>query len=1047
MTRPCSESDLVHALVDGQLGEVEADLVRDHLAECAACQEELADALQLAAASEELIELAAPRAPALVSVPAPVMASATTTAAATTTATADATAAPPREVEVRSIDSARSRHRMRARRIGAAAGLALPAAAAATWVLLGLGIGGPAGEAPRAAVAIALPAERGMEARVAWAPAAGHRPYGVARGDSSGARAPLAVLAELERRGDLHGVGVLYLMAGDTRQAADYLERAAEAPPAPGGRAAADRANLAADRAALELGRGDPEAALTLADGALSDAPDHQAAGWNRALALRDLGLVRGAIEELGRVAARGEPGWSTEARARARALARDADERTALDERILAGGIDLVAGGPGFAIDDARRRPGMARLFLLDALRAAPTRERALALRPLAAALDGAGTPGRLVRAVDTTAAADFARRAPLARTYAAIRAGERPTGAARARYLDAIRRAGATDLLLGALVLLGPDGRTVAGDDLVEFVRVARATGDPWFDLLAAEQEALVRTARGDLFAAESILMGALERCGAAALPYRCMRLGSMLAEVYVDLHRLPEARRALTDAWRIARTEAIGANLDNLLSAFAGLHAVSDDALGSGLALTRAYAGEMTLRHPDSCEDRAWAHELAAMVLLNQVRFADASRELAAARPAGQPCAAHPATLQGAFVAAHLLREGGSDEEVAALRADLAGLRADPTTTPAHRALIDHTEGRLLIDRDPAAGQALLEASIRAADELPAWSAEGRKARAYSYNVLAFAAARRGDADRALALLAGESGLAAPTRCALGVAIDDRLRMAVVRGADGATAIHVDEQRRTPAIDPTTLVPPALVDRLAGCDAVDVLARPPLHGLPGLLPDRLAWRYRAARRHPLEAAPPLSARPLVVSDVEPPAGLGLPRLAPWPDDGGGARVSGPEATPARVLAAMRDATAIELHAHGLVNLGESDASFLALSPDPAGRYALSAAAVRGASLDGAPLVILAACRASRVAAVLHESWSLPAAFVFAGARAVIASAEPIPDADARAFFGDLRARIAGGEVAAAALRDARRAWLAAGRGAWVESVVVFE
>jgi CHAT domain-containing protein len=180
--------------------------------------------------------------------------------------------------------------------------------------------------------------------------------------------------------------------------------------------------------------------------------------------------------------------------------------------------------------------------------------------------------------------------------------------------------------------------------------------------------------------------------------------------------------------------------------------------------------------------------------------------------------------------------------------------------------------------------------------------------------------------------------------------------------------------------------------------------------------------------------------------VSDVEPPAALGLPRLAPWPDDGG-ERVSGPDATPARVLDAMRGATAVEVHAHGLVNLGQSEASFLALSPDAAGGYALSAGDVRAATLGGAPLVVLAACRASRGAAVLHEPWSLPAAFVYAGARAVIASADPIPDADARAFFGDLRARIAGGHGAAAALRDARRAWLTGGRGAWVRGLVVFE
>jgi hypothetical protein len=69
------------------------------------------------------------------------------------------------------------------------------------------------------------------------------------------------------------------------------------------------------------------------------------------------------------------------------------------------------------------------------------------------------------------------------------------------------------------------------------------------------------------------------------------------------------------------------------------------------------------------------------------------------------------------------------------------------------------------------------------------------------------------------------------------------------------------------------------------------------------------------------------------------------------------------------------------------------------------------------------------------------------LPAAFVYAGARAVIASASPIPDSEASAFFDDVRARIRTSAPAAIAVRDARVAWLAQHRGDWVRDVLVFE
>jgi CHAT domain-containing protein len=174
-----------------------------------------------------------------------------------------------------------------------------------------------------------------------------------------------------------------------------------------------------------------------------------------------------------------------------------------------------------------------------------------------------------------------------------------------------------------------------------------------------------------------------------------------------------------------------------------------------------------------------------------------------------------------------------------------------------------------------------------------------------------------------------------------------------------------------------------------------------------------------------------------------------LGLARLAPWHSaDVPDVAIEGPAATPAHVLAAVGDASFIEIHAHGVVNTAVSDAASIMLSPDPDGRFALTAAAIRQRPLRGLPIVILAACHAGATASYRHEPWGLPAAFIAAGARAVIASPEVIADRDAGPFFDALRARIERGASPARALRDQRLEWLAAHPdAAWLRSLMVFQ
>jgi hypothetical protein len=209
---------------------------------------------------------------------------------------------------------------------------------------------------------------------------------------------------------------------------------------------------------------------------------------------------------------------------------------------------------------------------------------------------------------------------------------------------------------------------------------------------------------------------------------------------------------------------------------------------------------------------------------------------------------------------------------------------------------------------------------------------------------------------------------------------------------------------------------------------------------------LPAEIAWSYRRGRGAPAPAAlaPP---RRLLVSDVQPPPHLALPPLSPWrpePPSPGLVHVSGAAATPARVLAELESASEVEVHAHGFVDLAVSDASMLVLSPEPGGRFALTAGDLRQHRLRGRPVVVLAACESAQVAPFLHEPWSLPTSLVAAGARAVIAVPTAIRDAQAGPFFAAVLERVRKGAAPAVALRDERRA-NASGR--WVDDVVVFE
>ena len=993
MTEHCAAlGDQLAPYVDGELDAADAEAFAMHLAGCASCRAGLHDALQLAALETR------------------------------------AASAPMREAKPR---AARDRVRRWSRRSKLAAAGSVMAVAAAVLLAVRFGDrGGPA--APDAPVVLATADVRSLEGRISYPAADRYRRYSVARAAGPAAAAdviPLTTLAALEHRGDLQGVAAAYLLLGEPSVATRYLDRAPAS------------ADVIADRALVRLAAGHPAEALVALEGVLETSPRHPQARWNRALALRDLGLPRMAVEAFAAVAELGEPGWTAEARDRGKAIADEADARKAAVDHVLAAGPRLAVAPDGISAELARRVPGTTRLYFYDAVRGAATADAVRALAPLARTLDAVAGGRTLADYVDRVAHADFTRRGALAARYARVVAGEALAPAAARELLAALRSAHQDDILIGAMILTSPDRRTVPAALLPELARLAEATGDPWFRLLAIEQRANALLSAGDFAAVELAVLPALAGCRTSRLDFRCMRLDHTLAGSYLFMLRLSDARRVIGEGTEQARRTGEWYFEQAFLPQLATLEMIEDDVSASTLPLARAHVGELVHRDP-RCANDVWGGGIIAMMLINRADLDGARAALE--RPgviAGCPSA--NATMVDVFVKAHVAR----DDQVPAVRAEIASVRTMPTTTPGELAALDQIEGQLLIERDRAAGISLLERAMATARKLPSNDVDARKAESYAHTILTLDAGRAGDWQRAWQRLGDGAGISIE-RCGLGVATEGLRSVTVVRDASGAFAGAYQMMQR-PKVDPAQLMPAALRDRLRGCDEIDVIARPPIEGTPALLPDDMVWSYRSGVTRSARATPPAAGPRLVISNAEPPAELNLPRLVPW-------RSSAPadvvlestRATPANALAALADAGFVEIHAHGMMNAAVSDASFITLSADPDGHYALTASEIRARALRGRPIVVLAACHAGATASYRHEPWGLPAAFIEAGARAVIASPDVIADADAGAFFDALRLRTDRGTSPARALHDVRVEWLASHpEAAWVRSLMVFQ
>ncbi|WP_224242450.1 CHAT domain-containing protein [Hyalangium gracile] len=964
---------------DGELNAEEAEGFRQHLLDCARCQAELGNLLQLKMMATRHVE----RQPA-------------------------ASAPPP-------VRRAFPRW-------------TLAAVAAACAVLIAVGVGLRTGT-PRTDPWLMNEPERRLEPRLSLAEADRHRPLAARAMGQEPSRTttlPLEALAQLEREGNPAGLAAALLARNDPRlveQALAYLEPLPSTP---------ENETL---RGAALLVKGVPEEALRHLQLALDQAPTHPQALWNRALALRDLDVPQAAATGFRELAQQGEPGWAEEARQRAEALTSAEQARTQRWQALLQAGKELAASGTPPSPTILAERSSTLRLYFYDAVRTRTSAERVRALLPLARELDQQAGGDVLARYVERIASHDFTHRAPLAQAYARLRQGTLPQEQVK-DLISQLLRSPEEDLLLGVLIYA-----KAVGDHLEAFEARAEASQDPWFRLLAAHERAKVQLARGQQGEARQTLERALSQCASTPIDYRCGFLRLEYAQLLTSQMRLGEAWEQATLAWRQARAANDRDKENVALGHLAQLARVRND-----FPLARAWFSELLERNRGNTQFELFAHQNLAHVALNELRFDQARAALDQALATGLPL-----TPVGAMALADISRQRPNAGDEAALRRALSELPA--TTTAGQRLLMKHALARFLIERDRAEGRARLEELLREVEsgDLLARDEDAQKARAYSFTSLILDAGKAGEYAAAAELFGREQGAPLPERCIAAATVDSERSLVLVRGAQGQLLGTYDGARRTRLPDNLTgLVPPEALAALQGCETVQAYARPPLQDRPGLLPPSVAWSYK------LRAGPapqPKSGRGvhLVVKDVaiSPERTRELGRLNTWKTDFGANEeqrlLTGAEATPSRVLTAMRDATDIDLVAHGVVP--STRFSYLVLAPEGASDE-LSSSHIQAQRLEGAPLVVLAACRAAQGAYILHEPSGLPAAFIHAGARAVIAATEEIPDLEAAEFLNAVRERIRQGHPPAVALRDERQKWLAASRGRqWLEAVLLYD
>jgi cellulose synthase operon protein C len=840
---------------------------------------------------------------------------------------------------------------------------------------------------------VAATSGRPLLARLSHPAADRHRAY---REGSpwTGSVAPL--LVALEQAGDRPGMVAAYLMTGSVQQAAAHASLLPVS------------ADAVSDRAAVELSSGRALTALTLLDGNLSTSPGHGRSLWNMAVARQQVGLTLAAAADYEAVARLREGGWAEEAQERARRLREIHAERLTRWQEVELAVQQLKASSrvPSPAL--VRRNPELWREQLYGALRGAEQAGKLEVLGSLATPLD---------RAID---AATLSR-------HLAVRRGRKD--------VDLVDRGLAPPVLL-RMNAGPPRPALVAAKDY------AAATGDVWLDLQTHGALALRLMYDGDAGEATERLEALVKRCEAAGFRRLCEVQRIRLAWVLGYRHLFPAAVEQAQLVLRNART------LGEVDLERAALSRLAESAAGEmKAALVRAYFDELQALAPGSCEARTAGIELLANLAVRQGDLEAARRELKEL----SRCP-HPLGLSGAGTLRALVAAGGTDEERALMERTLFSLRERGGLPDTQAVILTALQAR--ISANLAEEPAELRSLARTSTRLPAddW---GDTARLLTHAPLIDRAVARGEHRRALELSFAMHRATPPRdrRCWMALGLDGNSAGVVVRTPEGVSGAAIAPELMIGGGD--AWLSADLRDRLGRCAEVSVLASAAFYGLPALLPSSWAWAYADADAAARRLAPTVRTR-LVISDVPLSPELGLEPLAPWsPQRRPGEELihkHGDAATPAEILRVLASADEIAFHVHGRLDLAVSRVPYLVLAPEPAGQYALTAEMVRAQSLQRrAPVVLLAACEAGKKAANVRSRFSLPRAFLDAGARAVIAAPVAIPDAQAGAFFEEISAQLAAGASPAAAVQAVRRrqdSAVAGQRGrAWFEEVVVFQ
>ncbi|HEX2573670.1 MAG TPA: serine/threonine-protein kinase [Polyangia bacterium] len=880
---------------------------------------------------------------------------------------------------------------------------------------------------------------------------ADYRPYPIERADradrepEAARRLDLEALDRLEKQGDLHAVCSAWVAdggAGSLEHAQACLDVLAPRTEQPGlvkvSVSPSPAPDVDSDRAAILLLLGKPDQALWLIAGVLASRPDHQAAQWNRALALQALGLPISAAEAFERIEKRGIPGWSKEAGERKVVLERELSAQRRPYDEVIAKGRALVAGGP-IPLELAALQPGYLRLFFYDAVRAATDPERVRELLRLAEALDqayGGNVLANYVKRLLQAPPEAFQRRAPLARTYAKLFADHGALDAqAQDGYFAALRAAGAEDLLLGALLLTGR-----VREHLAEYRALAQRSGDPWFAVLAETEEANADMARGDERRAEERLRSALETCERHNLAYRYLRTEYARVHLYISQYALQkaevEAQASLALARKTGDWEAETQFLGNLFEVAQ---------LRNNRPLAVAYLDETGTREAAHCPYRRYVHENRALMYLFDLRFEDARREILQ-----EPLCGEPRTFASLNVMAELIRAGVPVMPLAQLRADLAALHRQRSLGPGDQAFAEYVEGLLSIGHDPQEGRLHFRQAISTVEGMPTWDRRAREAWVHSYEELSLDAGKTGDVTGALVPLAEQARIPLPTQCVLGVVVFGERSLVVMRDGSGGERIRYEGHLTNPNIDLTHLVPDDWKARLVACERVDVLASPLLRGRSEFLPSTLQWVTQARHLVPAQASR-CEAHQLEVRDPLPASDFRRPQFSTGKSEllstVGRTILWGSSATPSALLQEMPRASEILIAAPAFA--ADSAASLL-LSPDKNNKSVLTSEDLQGLELPCAPVVALILSPAEATLLGPHEPLSWADTLIERGARAVFLVSGPVPGSEYRQFFGMVNARINAGAAAAEALDETKKQWVMWNRDQntdWVDHIVLFQ